>query len=243
MAFFAARGIRHVIVVPEAAAEGPFEIPVICPEHAAEIPQVDVGGSSRIMMLRPADFPAHGYTAGCLGCICLQTGRGSARRHTEECRARIEAELVKTPEGRLWKDRETLRRDVEFDKLIAEEDVRQQRDQAQQQPARSSTDPAPVPAPVANPEDDVAGIFSDFDDDDDDDDDVAHILSQGDDDGKDDALGGNDGSDEPSSKRHRSGSLSATRVTRAVEGVMSLLPWKQGPDRPTQTLKTCACWR
>ena len=75
------------------------------------------------MIIRPADFRARGYTAGCQGCICLQSGRRSARRHTEVCRVRIEAELVKTPEGRLRMDRETLRRDVEFDKVIAEEDI------------------------------------------------------------------------------------------------------------------------
>ena len=55
-----------------------------------------------------------------------------------------------------------------------------------------------------NPEDEVAGIFGDFDDDNDDD--VADILSQGDYDGEHDAPGGERG-DEPSSKRQRSGSL------------------------------------
>ena len=67
--------------------------------------------------------------------------------------------MIKTPEGRVRKDRETLCRDVEFDKVIAEEDVRQQREQTQQQPARSSTDPAPVLALAVDPEDEVAGTL------------------------------------------------------------------------------------
>ena len=54
-------------LVPEATAEAPFDIPVIRPEHAAEIPQVDDGGSSRRMMLRPGRFPCawlHSWVPG-----------------------------------------------------------------------------------------------------------------------------------------------------------------------------------
>ena len=160
-------------LVPEAAAEEAFEIPVIHldPQRAAEIPRADVGGGSRRMMLRPSDFRAHGYTAGCPGCIELQTtGLTGSRRHSEVCRARIEGELIKTPEGRHRKDREKLRRDVEFAKAIAEEEERQ-RARAQAEPARASTDPVP-PVPAVDPEfDDLLRGF-----DDDDDDNAADIL-------------------------------------------------------------------
>ena len=43
-----------------------FEIPVV-PRPAAEVPQFSEGGApTRRMMLRPADFLAHGYTDGCM---------------------------------------------------------------------------------------------------------------------------------------------------------------------------------
>ena len=136
-------------------------------------------------MLNPDDFRAHGYTAGCPGCICLQRRcEHRTRRHSEACRSRVEAELIKTTAGRLRKDRETLRRDIEFDRYIAEEDERQ-RAPAQKEPARSSTDPVP---PVAAVDPVLDDLLSGFDDDDDDN--AADILGPEDYAGDHDAPGG-----------------------------------------------------
>ena len=41
----------------------------------------------------------HGVTEGCLGCRCLAEGK-RAQGHSEGCRARLEAEIAKTEEGR-----------------------------------------------------------------------------------------------------------------------------------------------
>ena len=120
--------------------------------------------------------------------------------------------MIKTPAGRLRKNRETMRRDAEFDRSIAEEDERQ-RERARQEPARPSIDPVPPVAAVDPVFDDLLRGF-----DDDDDDNAADILGPEDYDGEHDAPGGERGDpDEPSSKRHRSGCLSATRATRMVE--------------------------
>ena len=42
----------------------------------------------------------HGLTEGCLGCRCLAEGK-RAQGHSEGCRARLEAEIAKTEEGRV----------------------------------------------------------------------------------------------------------------------------------------------
>ena len=88
-------------ISPSIVPKEPFDIPVIPHPQAQDSPQVDVGGGSRRMMLRSTDFRAHGYTAGCPGCVSLQSGKKTKRNHTEVCRARVEAEIVKTPEGEL----------------------------------------------------------------------------------------------------------------------------------------------
>ena len=56
------------------------------------------------------DFEEHGQTAGCPGCIWLQTQIGPRRGHTEQCRKRMEEELAKTEAGqqRLEADKEKL---------------------------------------------------------------------------------------------------------------------------------------
>ena len=51
------------------------------------------------LYISKADIMKHGLTEGCLGCRCLAEGK-RAQGHTEGCRARLEAEIVKTEEGR-----------------------------------------------------------------------------------------------------------------------------------------------
>ena len=58
--------------------------------------------------------------------MILQSGKfHHGGRHTEACGARIGSEIMKTPEYQLRKDRETSRREAEFDRYIQEEDRRQ----------------------------------------------------------------------------------------------------------------------
>lgn len=101
---------------PSSTRDDYFDIPVIPHNNEAEVeavPHVGVAAGVRRMMLRPDDFKKFGYTGGGQGCIALQLHGKQLRRHNDICRARIEAELIKTPEGRLRKDREQVRRDVE----------------------------------------------------------------------------------------------------------------------------------
>ena len=118
---------------PRLVPEEPFEIPVIPHPPGEDMPQTETGGTSRRMMLRPSDFRVHGYTGGCPGCISLQTENASHRRHNEACRKRMESEIVKTPEGKLRKDRESMRREAEFERVVGEEDKKQQQQQQQRQ--------------------------------------------------------------------------------------------------------------
>ena len=121
-----------------------FDIPVIPHQPDAEVPQVGLGPSRRLM-LRPDDFRVHGYTPGCPGCIALRAKRGSSRNHTEECRRRIESELVKTPDGLARKERETARRERELDREIEREDRKLQQKQSRAQHEE-------YPSPTAPPQ-------------------------------------------------------------------------------------------
>ena len=131
---------------PEGGPQAEFEIPVV-PRVAGDVPGVDFTSRARRMMLHPRDFERHGFTAGCPGCIHQQAGtQNRGGRHSEKCRERIEKSLLKTPEGRTRKERERLRQQQEFEKLIAEEDV--------QQAARSHEGPGTGedPEPPGQPE-------------------------------------------------------------------------------------------
>ena len=56
-------------------------------------------GKSRRLYISKADFMKHGSTEGCLGGRCLAEGK-RAQGHSEGCRARLEAEIAKTEDGR-----------------------------------------------------------------------------------------------------------------------------------------------
>ena len=127
-----------------------FEIPVVH-RDPAEVPDIDFSSRARRLMLHPRDFEKHGFTAGCPGCIALKAGKQSrGGRHSEKCRERIEKELMKTPEGRERKERERLRREQEFERIVTEEDKRQRAQQGEQpteEPPRSATEPPERPLP------------------------------------------------------------------------------------------------
>ena len=57
---------------------------------------------ARRAYIRQKDLDAHGYTKNCAKCqsIILYGPQASSTPHTDECRARIEAEWAKTEEGR-----------------------------------------------------------------------------------------------------------------------------------------------
>ena len=78
------------------------------------------------------DFITHGYTAGCGGCVALQRNLNTARNHTEVCRARMEAEIEKTREGRERKQRAAERIDDQLTRELELEDEMIQRKAAAQ---------------------------------------------------------------------------------------------------------------
>ena len=88
----------------------------------------------------------HGLTEGCVGCRSFEEGK-RAQRHSKECRARLEAEIAKSDDGRVRLTTAYLRgpRGGKEDPLRAQ--GRQQRSQCH--PFPSEAQDAPV--------DDVAG--------------------------------------------------------------------------------------
>ena len=74
-------------------------------------PEVETQTAVRRVRLSPNYFLAHGYTAGCPGCIALRRKTGQSKNHSEECRLRMEHCLAATSEGRIRKEREANRRE------------------------------------------------------------------------------------------------------------------------------------
>ena len=65
----------------------------------AAVAEAEAIGKGRRLYISKADIMKHGLTEGCLGCRCLAEGK-RAQGHYEGCRARLEAEITKTEEGR-----------------------------------------------------------------------------------------------------------------------------------------------
>ena len=65
----------------------------------AAMAEAEAIGKGRRLYISKADLMKHGLTEGCLGCRCLAEGK-RAHGHSEGCRARLEAEIAKTEEGR-----------------------------------------------------------------------------------------------------------------------------------------------
>ena len=91
----------------------------------------------RRMKLRQEDFIDHGYTIGCPGCESIQLGSNVRRGHSEECRSRMERELINSDRAVRAKDR--------IDEKVAQMGEQHMEDQQKEN------------------EDDVADIFGDFD--------------------------------------------------------------------------------
>ena len=65
-----------------------------------EVPVAEPGLGARRANLFAADFVKHGYTQGCGACRSLQESGSSRKGHNHLCRVRMEAELMKSPEGK-----------------------------------------------------------------------------------------------------------------------------------------------
>jgi hypothetical protein len=59
-----------------------------------------VNPAARRCRLYAGDFQTHGLTIACAGCKAISRGSKVAVNHSERCRARLEGELSKSPEGR-----------------------------------------------------------------------------------------------------------------------------------------------
>ena len=83
---------------PKSAKEVRVVLPdVSSPTATAEAEAI---GRTRRLYINKADIMKYGLTEGCLGCRCLAEGK-RAQGHSEGCRARLEAEIAKTEEGRI----------------------------------------------------------------------------------------------------------------------------------------------
>ena len=80
---------------------------VILPEVELCAPLEESTVVRRVYIMKQ-DLETYGYTEGCKGCKALAAGT-RPQAHTEGCRARIEAELAKTDEGRERLTRSYLR--------------------------------------------------------------------------------------------------------------------------------------
>ena len=65
----------------------------------AAMAEAEAIGKVRRLYINKADIMTRGLTEGCLGCQCLAEGK-RAQGHSEGCRARLEAEIARTEEGR-----------------------------------------------------------------------------------------------------------------------------------------------
>ena len=77
------------------------DVRIVLPDvrSPAAMAEAEAIGKGRRLHISKADLMRHGVTEGCLGCRCLAEGK-RAQGHSEGCRARLEAEIVKTAEGR-----------------------------------------------------------------------------------------------------------------------------------------------
>ena len=70
------------------------------------------------------DFVVRGYMAGCGGCVALYRNPEMSWNHTEICRARMEAQMEKSTEGRERKAKSTERIDDQLTRKFEVEDGR-----------------------------------------------------------------------------------------------------------------------
>ena len=70
------------------------------PDEEVKPPELEPGMVGRRTPIRKADVVKFGYTAGCPACAQLEAGDATRMGHNEVCRRRVEAEFMKTEEGK-----------------------------------------------------------------------------------------------------------------------------------------------
>ena len=99
-----ARPLNDLTSVTARPWDGPKsakEVRVVLPDVSSikAMAEAEAIGRTRRLYINKADIMKFGLTEGCLGCRCLAEGK-RAQGHSEGCRARLEAEIAKTEEGR-----------------------------------------------------------------------------------------------------------------------------------------------
>ena len=74
--------------------------PPVAGEDMEVPPAAEPGLTARRTPLRKADFVSFGYTSGCPACVNLESEGKTRKGHNEVCRKRIEAESMKSEEGK-----------------------------------------------------------------------------------------------------------------------------------------------
>ena len=93
-------------------------------DRQSEIPTKSAEIIPRRLYVKPADFVRHGFTQGCPGCVCARTGIGPKRNHSEICRQRLEAEIVKD-----LSDTRTVKAQERMDHYLAKKVAESKRDE------------------------------------------------------------------------------------------------------------------
>ena len=77
------------------------DVRIVLPDvkSPAAMAEAEAIGKGRRLYIRKADIMKHEPTEGCLGCRCLAEGK-RAQGHSEGCRTRLEAQIVKSEDGK-----------------------------------------------------------------------------------------------------------------------------------------------
>merc|ERR1711973_169910 len=93
------------------------------------------------MYIQKKDVEKYGATAGCEGCKAAVRG-GEARPHTEECRARIEAEMAKAKDTKWERTNDKINNWMA--KKIEEEDKKRQMEEENKKRRQAESNDAAV---------------------------------------------------------------------------------------------------
>ena len=97
--------------------------------------------------MTPDDLRRFGYTAGCPGCVRVQSGAGNTRNYNETCRARIDEKLPETTAGLARTELEANRREAELVRELQMEYTRIQREKAPEDTGIAVQGEGSVPKP------------------------------------------------------------------------------------------------
>ena len=94
--------LNAVSARPWNGAKSAKDVRVVVPDGSspAVMAEAEAIGKTRRLHINQADMKKHGFTDGCLGCRCFAAGK-RAQGHFEGCRARLEAAITKSDDGRV----------------------------------------------------------------------------------------------------------------------------------------------